>query len=190
MLSYYTDDGPVVSCVSTPTIEFFFGDGACDGHFGDSEAIVLDVYYRADWKHWLVEKAFYSKHDTYNSFFRGSKSYPIALHYPDKKGGYPRAFVAYSKHANYSTDQSCDEGGVLQSDNCVSDTFERVVAGAQLNMGSRASHTSEQDCVHSSNPILPPEPVECYWTEKRFSGWSDGSPAAGSYSARLSNLSF
>ena len=190
MLSYYTDDGPVVACEPEVIIELW-GDHACDGHFGDSEAIILDVYYQVDWQHWVLDRAAYSVHETYNGYWRVlSQTHPPALKYPDRAGGYPRAFVAYSKHANYSSDKECDNGGIFGSDNCLPDAYERVAAGAQLNMGSRTHHGPNQDCVHSGNPIMDPEVVECYWTEKRFGGWNTGLPNAGSYQSRLDDRGF
>ena len=58
-------------------------------------------------------------------------------------------------------------------------------------MGSRAVHSASQDCIASSNPIYSGNGItECYWTEKRFSGWLGGQPSAGSYNMRLQGLGF
>jgi hypothetical protein len=189
MLAYYVDNGPLVLCESDPLSEFFAGDGACDGHFGDSEAITLDIYYNPAWSHWVLDRAIYSKHETNNVYIRPpNKAYPTLLKYPGKSGGYPRSFVAYSKHANYASDAACDAGGVLGSDSCLADTFERVTAGEPLNVGSYA--VPYADCVHSANPTMPPEEIECFWTFKRFAGWLGGEPDAGAYRARLADLGF
>ncbi len=105
--------------------------------------------------------------------------------------GYPRAWVAFGKHANHGSDAACDAGGTLHSDESLSDTAARLPGGGNLNIGSRAVHLPEQDCMASSNPALSGNGVvECVWTNRRFSGWSGAIPDASAYTGRLADPGF
>lgn len=93
LLSYYIDDGvdsPL--CPSWPDL--------CAGHYGDSEWILLDIAYVQSTQHWILRVAYYSEHNGFNFYGQSPKGYPMALVYPDRNGGYPRSYVAISKHAN------------------------------------------------------------------------------------------
>lgn len=187
LLSYYTDDGPDTAWCSTNVQEPF--TEACSGHFGDSEVIALEVYYNEAYQHWILGTARYSAHTSINVYSRGSNAYPTVLYFPSHAGAYPRAYVAYSKHANYASDAECDAGAIFGSDTCIADTYERVFMPASANIGSRSHHFS--DCMASSNPILSGNGIqECYWTVKAFSGWSGGAPTADPYSTILTNYGF
>jgi hypothetical protein len=186
LLSYYTDDGPSTSWCNNN----LFGS-ACNGHFGDSEIIVLDVYYNRSTKHWVLDCATYSAHTGYNKLCRGTSTYPTAIYYPNKKGGYPRSYVAYQKHANYFTDGSCDAGSILGTDKCTASRYERVYAGGNVDIGSHSVHSTWQDCVASTNPIYAPiGKKECYWSGSRFGGWQTGQPDSDPYRDRLIAFGF
>lgn len=186
LLSYHVDRG-----TDDPACENQIADQWCRGHYGDSEAIFLDVYYRADWAHWILNAAYYSAHENYNWYQRTTKEYPAALTYPDKKGGYPRAYVAYNKHANYKSEADCDSGGAFGFDTCLTDSYARVSAGEPLNLGSRSSHSAGQDCMGSSDPLFEDNgEIECYWTGSRFGGWIGTLPDAEGYSSRLAEWGF
>lgn len=191
LLGYYVDNGPLVSCgILHEPITLVWGDDACDGHYGDSEAITLDVGFDPTSQHWVLKRAQLSAHHEYRIFSARTKGYP-SLYYPAQPGGYPRIWVSFSKHANYESDSACDSGGTVESDECLSDTSVRVSAGGNLDVGSRVAHSAEQDCVASTNPVYSGNGVtECYWTDRRFTGWSGASPNAGSYVDRLANLGF
>ena len=191
LLAYYMDTGPLVDCsVAREPVQYFWGDDACDGHWGDSEAITLDIGFDQQTQHWVLKRAQLSTHHEYRIFSARTSGYP-SLYYPGQRGGYPRIWVSISKHANYESDSACDEGGTLGSDECASDALARVDAGGNLDIGSRAVHSAWQDCVPSSNPAMSGNGVyECFWTDRRFTGWSGASPNAGSYVDRLANLGF
>lgn len=72
--SYYVDRGS-----THPLCNNSIGDGPCSGHFGDSEAIALDIYFDPATQHWVLHRAFYSAHDHYNAYGRGSSAYPPQL---------------------------------------------------------------------------------------------------------------
>ncbi len=187
-LSYYTDDGPSTSWCNNNIIDLFDRQ-ACPGHFGDSEIIVLDVYYSVAWKHWVLDCATYSAHRGYNLYCRGTAAYP-SLVYPTKAGGAPRSYVAYKKHANYGSESGCDAGAKLGTDTCTPSRYERVFAGGNVNIGSRSYHNSGQDCWLSTNSLYQNGRTECYWTDKRFSGWQNGLPDADAYDPRLREFGF
>ena len=180
LLSYYLDKG-LIGCT--------LGLVLCGGHYGDSETLVLDLYYNGTTKHWLVHLAQFSAHGVYNVYPRIFSSYPN-LKYPVKKGGYPRVYVSPWKHANYAFDSECD-AGELGLDECLADTYQRVPAISALNIGSRSVHSGSQDCLPSANPLLATNGVtECYWTERAFGGWQGKSPKAGAYSRILNFFGF
>ena len=188
--SYYRDEGSSAgwACQVPP-----FSDD-CSGHNGDSEAIFLIVYYNASTQHWVLDHALYSQHESYGFYHRGSSAYPTQLYYPSRSGGYPRAYVSQGKHANYANLSECNSGGRLGTDTCVDvNTAARLPGGSWLNIGSRAVHTTSQDCVTTSNPLHPyygSGRTECYWTDQPFRGWyptSVGGSSSSSYSSRLAN---
>ena len=178
LLSLYFDDG-AYGCSLGPI--------ACGGHYGDSETIVLDLYYNGSSQHWVLHQAVYSAHGVYNVYPRFFSSYP-SMNFPDKKGGYPRAFLALRKHALYRSDTECDDGE-LGLDECKADTFQRIAATPALNLGSRGTHTAAQDCVRSTT-FTSSTVKECYWTIRDFGGWQGKSPKAGPYSSILSFFGF
>jgi hypothetical protein len=177
LLSYYFDDG---------TVGCKWGLVWCGGHYGDSEAVWLDLYYNPASQHWVLDRAEYSAHSRNNIYTRGAGPYPAALHYPGKSGGHPRAFVAYRKHANYANDASCDAGN-SGLDDCRADRYQRVSAGSARNIGSRSVRLV--DCVRSSFYTARTR-TECYWTVKRFRGWQTRVPDADSYSDKLTAFGF
>jgi hypothetical protein len=168
LISYYRDAGNNSFGCGLP-----FHDPTCDGHNGDSENIQLDVYYNEGTQHWLLDHAAYSAHTSFNNFLRGSGGYATGLEYPAKPGGYPRTYVSQGKHANYGSRFSVLLG--LGSDDCRQvNTSTRLYAGSNVNIGSRAVHTTAQDCMPSSDPSYQyygSGRQECYWTTRRFRGW-------------------
>jgi hypothetical protein len=187
LLSYYVDRGTSSSaCKIAPA-------SLCAGHDGDSEWIVLDVWYNPNTQRWLLDQALLSAHTGYNQIRRGTSLYPTAFFYPADKGGYPRVYVAYQKHANYHSDAACDSGSIGGSDTCNADLFERVFAGDNVNIQSRAVHRQDQDCWPSTSPIYSQYGIkECYWTLDKFTGWHVGyaGPGESEYSPKLGRMGF
>jgi hypothetical protein len=157
LLSLYFDDG-AYGCA--------LGLVLCGGHYGDSEYIVLDLYFGTS-GHWVLDQAIYSVHGVYNIYPRFFAAYP-SMNFPDRKGGYPKAFVALRKHALYRSDTECDDGE-LGLDECRADTFQRIVTPDSRDIGSRARHTAAQDCARSV-VFTSSTAVECYWTTRDFGG--------------------
>jgi hypothetical protein len=164
LLSLYQDRG---------TVGCDLGVVLCGEHYGDSEILVLDVYFHGTTQHWLVDQAIYWAHGVYNVYPRLFTAYP-SMNYPAKAGGYPRAFLSLRKHAGYRSDHECD-AGELGLDECTADTRRRVAAGATLDLGSRAFHIPTQDCVAGNTPAIAAR-TECYWTQREFGGWQGGRP--------------
>ena len=196
LLSYHYDDGPSTSWCNNNVPELFSVEGwrkVCSGHYGDSELIVLDVYYNPATQRWLLDCATYSAHESWTLKCRTStaQSYTFGVVYPDKQGGYPRSYVAYKKHANYFTEAACDSGAMLGTDSCSPTRYERVYAGGNVNIGSRAVHSMWQDCVLTTTPIFASiGKKECYWTVKAFGGWQNYLPQSTAYSTRIQGFGF
>jgi hypothetical protein len=150
----------------------------------------LDVKYDVPTQHWLLRHAYYSQHAGYAHYAPYFGKAYASVVYPERLGGYPRAYVAGYKHANYASLSACDEGGWNGADWCSPDTHSRVAVSANANLGSRAHHTPLQDCMPSTNPLYSDGGLECYWTEQRFKGWQAAIPDAGPYSTKLADFGF
>jgi hypothetical protein len=190
--SYHRDHGSNTYVCSLPPP---FYHPSCDGHNGDSEMILLTVYYNYETEHWVLGEAAYSAHGEYNEYTRGNKAYPPLLTYPDRKGGYPRAWVSMGKHANYATRASCNSGGVLGTDDCsANNAAVRLEWSAYWNLGS-SSHP-RIDCVVSRDPSYEyygSGRQECFWTGSDFAGWvpdNVGGDRASSYGPQLTTAGF
>lgn len=178
----------------------------CNGHAGDSEFILLDVSYNATTKHWFLADAKYSAHTWHVDFAQrasdsalyvdpssdgGGSGYPRNyLEYPDGKvGGYPRAWVANRKHANYPTQAYCDgPGGLGGADECYLPRYlTRLEVAASANIGSRTSPFI--NCVPTSrtdHPAYGQGVQECYWSMgATFTGWFNTSDGGLPYGALL-----
>ena len=195
LLGYYYDVGNLTSVRTTcelgltiPILGDFFnwvaggGVESCRGHLGDSEWIALDVRYETSSGHWVLQHARLSEHGTVRLIPGGTKSYPTALSYPEKAGGYPLIWVADGKHANYESNAACDAGGAAGSDNCFDsprETHRVNVMASGGNIGSWAVHLI--DGVQSINPSHPAylfgpgyTRTEYYFTPSDFYGWYPG----------------
>lgn len=186
------------------------GGTKCGNHSGDSEWLTLDVKYYDSIKHWALVDAHFSAHDWHVPFVLTSDTtlltnsthdnggdgwFPALMTYPDKKGGYPRVYVADRKHANYPTDSYCDSHGAIvlgqrtDFDECDSQRNEvRIEVAANGNIGSRS--TPFIDCVvtaRTDHPNYGGGRTECYWTVKQFQGWLLGGVPADPYSNHLLN---
>lgn len=183
-----------------PVPGFLMSLETCGGHAGDSEWIRLDIRYNATSQHWYVAGALYSAHEwhvdfqlltdsTLRSVPESWPSYAADVEYIDKRGGYPRAYVADRKHANYPTRQFCnDHGGVDQGVNSASDsctlprTLERLEVSMAQNIGSRAYPFI--NCVATQrldHPSYGGGKQECYWSSwANFAGWFNTSGGGGS----------
>lgn len=184
----------------------------CGGHAGDSEWILLDVAYNFATKHWYLADARFSAHEWHVEFGLAPDSllvsipnvvpsYPAAVEYGDRPGGYPRAYVADRKHANYPTRQFCnDHGGVKHGFNSMSDVCslprysERFHVDRNANLGSR--HAPFHDCgltTRTDHPASGLGRTECYWTTPigvtRFRGWfpSEAGGSSTPYSSVLAD---
>lgn len=198
LYSMYRDEGSTAFVCTVPLPWPFPNPPIkCAGHNGDSEAAFLEVKYHPASSHWVLTRAMYSEHESYGVYESGLDGYPSVLTYPERLGGYPRVYLAEGKHAGYATRNECNEGGFWGVDTCVDvNTALRVVAGAQLNLGSRASHTTDQDCTASASTSYEyygSGRLECYWTSQSFRGWIPayiGGGAAAAYSPRLLDQGF
>ncbi len=168
--SYYRDHGSNTYVCSLPPP---LHHPSCDGHNGDSEMMLLTVYYKYETEHWILGEAAYSAHGSYNMYSRGNKAYPSVLEYPGRKGGYPRAWVSMGKHANYATRAQCNGGGFVGTDDCTANNSAvRLEWSAYWNVGS--SNHPIINCVVSRVPSYEyygSGRQECFWTGSEFSGW-------------------
>lgn len=165
-----------------PTWEIFGipvqDENICDGHIGDSEFVVLDVRYDETTFHWRLDRAFLSAHWGTNGD-RSAWYSPHQLEYPDKVEGYPRLWVAESKHGNYPSRDECNNWQDTCESNSVSGET-RVRYSRYYNLGSRVVNlvnlaVSPSSCVASASPYRTG--TECFWApEYKFYGWDPYRP--------------
>jgi len=210
LLGYYYDVGNVTgfrnTCevlVSTPPwwlfggiVEYLLNIDAesCRGHIGDSEWLVLDLRFDVGTKHWVLDQAVLSAHNSPGVYTSGTGAYPSAFVYTDRPGGYPLVWVADGKHANYPSQSSCNSGN-FGIDNCWNGRIVERLSfppGGSGNIGSWA--VPFVDCVATMNPNHPATlssggetREECYFTGTTFRGWYGGAYSISSdpYSTTL-----
>lgn len=190
MIGYYRDAGSSAYICTLP-----FAHSSCFGHNGDSETIILDVYYDSETQHWILNETWYSVHEMYGIHGSGSNPYPMQLDYPSHPGAYPRSWISEGKHANYQSESACNAGGTLNIDTCTHvDTSARLLVSAAYNVGSNAVRLI--DCVSSRNTqyiYYGSGRQECFWTTANFRGWiptSVGGAESSPYRARLTTGGF
>jgi hypothetical protein len=191
LLSYYEDLGSSSAACVPPF------SGICAPHHGDSEWIALDLYYKANTKHWLLKGALLSQHEgAFGVPTPSGQQYPTAFFYPGKAGTYPRVWVAQGKHANYTSRNSCNSGAQFNTDTCVNNnTAVRVEYSGAYNLGSRSMPL--KNCVVSRNPTWQwygTGKTECYWNDGDvFRAWypdNIGGGSSGYHSDILEPLGF
>jgi len=187
LLSYYRDLGSVQWGCSPPT-----GHESWGCHNGDSESIWLTISYHPGSKHWVLQSARYSHHTDWNiSTFDATRGY-ASVEYPETPGGgYPRAWVAEQKHANYFHERDCNSWtDYFGADDCSDDdTSARVDWSAYWNIGSESNPFINQVTSRdSSYEYFGGRRTECYWTEKSFRGWVPDSIGGGEAASYLSKL--
>lgn len=140
-------------------------------HKGDSEFVVLWIGYDTSTEHWQVEWAYYAAHHPSGSDYAGTSR---SLEYPDKQYGYPRIWVAKSKHASYISQQACDDGGTAGFDSCDTNSDDRrVEVLRERNLGSGVHRFVNCVATTESSPYTYPG-TECFWeatTGYEFCGW-------------------
>jgi hypothetical protein len=192
LLGYYRDAGSDAYICNLPPPLWH---SSCEGHNGDSETIILEVYYSVDTSHWILWKAKYSQHTGYGVYSKGLSAYPTKLHFPTHPGAHPRAYVAEGKHANYRSAAECNSGGAFGTDTCGQvNTAARVVVSSAWNVGS--SSVPLLDCVVSRDPgyiYYGSGRQECFWANQNFRGWiptSIGGASSTPYRTRLNDGGF
>lgn len=198
LLGYYVDLGVVdrdyENCKLSTLGEVL---AECDGHHGDSEHVILDVYYDEGTSHWLLEHAQLSRHGDYNVIDRGNKAYPSAFQYSARVGVDPIIWVAQQKHANYPNQSLCDAGSqvpvigfLFPFDHCGgANYFFRAEAAGNRNIGSNSMRLI--DCVQSQSVFLKDNPAECLWSRSTFTGWQlDHTTSSEGYGSQLRSKGF
>ena len=183
MPSYYADAGTI-------DVNYLQGLFDCAGHFGDSEAIVLEVYYNAATQHWVLNDESFPHHTTYTLAYGSGHgdfaeknpvdqspvngdlvladktvsmgSYPTYLTYTHggHLGGAPDVWVAVNKHSNYANQSDCGAGG-HGTDLCSANAWEQM----GLYDGYVGSRNVGSDNVHFMNCLparIPPTSYNGY----------------------------
>jgi hypothetical protein len=139
--------------------------GDLRGHPGDSEFIMIEIWFDASTNHWRVQQAFLSAHHGTSAqesvWVSGSQ-----LQYPERPFGHPRIWVATNKHANYISHAHCDQ--VFWWETCSNGTNVRLEVLSGRNAGSRFSDLL--GCISSTINIFTPR-CEGFFFHRKFNGW-------------------
>lgn len=162
----------IISIAGGVAAYVFSPEHLCETHRGDSEFVTLDLRYNTETQHWYVISAFFAAH--YGTSSDRSQWVPThGMEYPERYGGYPRVWVAESKHGSFQTRGVCT-GGL--GDTCNSNsllTEERVRWSKFYNLGS--AQGPMVNCVSGGTLVaIYPElySQECFWNANtRFEGW-------------------
>lgn len=177
LLAYYKDCGTP----STIFCDISVSGDRCLGHQGDSEFIVVDLYWDEATNHWVVHHAFLTAHYTESGFldpFLGpadASQIAYNLEWLDVQGGRFLVWVAEGKHGNYPSKSSCNGGGYLSLDTCarhdtLSANTELFAWDANRNLGS--STRKLINCVRAvGTEAYFRTRTECFWTDQHFMGW-------------------
>lgn len=172
MPAYYYDGGTHALMCNAP---WPLPVHECDPHWGDSEFVELYIVYNAFTHHWELYRAYLSKH--YGTGSRSLSRYinAIYLQYPGKYLGYPRVWVARSKHANYKSQSDCNSGGFLNVDDCSANSdsgrlsMPPGTSWSNRNVGSAVVHYIDQ--IRSIYYPFSYTGVEYIWQGVPFCGW-------------------
>ncbi|MDP9347746.1 MAG: hypothetical protein M3P24_01150 [Gemmatimonadota bacterium] len=158
----------------------------CDGHPGDSEAVVVELSRDPSPVGWRLERVFLSAHCHGRSAGR-CRWYPAEK--LESVRGAPVVWVASGKHGGYPSRAACD-GGHWGYDSCDRNSA-RVrfpVLTPRQNIGSRARpfpYAGGRDCVGPEvagwgSALADPAARECFWEEgAAFRGWQRKGGATG-----------
>ncbi len=170
-------------------------------HYGDSEFITVDIVYNPSSNHWQLWNMWTSAHWKATLLgigvdFSRWTSYS-GVEFPDRPQGHPRVWVSSGKHANYPTQNSCNNQGVT-IDTCLlyvflaNDSGPRFGASFRLNvLPNRNAGSRFADLLGCTYPVLAfvrPSRCEMFFTEQRFNGWWDAPPGVGGASAYFEHL--
>jgi hypothetical protein len=139
-------------------------------HRGDSEFMVLWVYFDSNDGRWKTLFMYTSAHyDAYPDYSR--LNFATEMEYPSNYLGYAKIWVSRNKHANYITKGRCDTGGLVGFDTCDNNQDAgRLLVDRYRNLGS------------SSHPILSTVASEApgyyklsenFWEANTFCGWME-----------------
>ncbi len=189
LLSYYRDLGSVQYNCASPILP---EDPDTGCHNGDSESIWLWIGYNSATKHWVLYKAAYSVHGDWNISTDDGTGYAPNVEYPTHLGGYPRAWVAEQKHANYFHKRDCNSGGFWGFDDCNEDDTTAILPWSNWwNIGSEAyPFINQVTSRDSSYEYYGLGRTECFWTDKPFRGWVPDSIGGGQSTSYLTTLRY
>jgi hypothetical protein len=173
--AYYYDCGEPVDMLSECGVHglLFW----CPGHSGDSEFILIDLYFNDTTSHWVTQRVFLSEHCLeFTGYGCGWYSADLFRWRDDHQRGAPVVWVGEGKHGNYYAQEKCNLGA-FGFDECSYNTIEQVfpVVYEQQNIGSRS--TPLRDCAPalSGSPMTSGERWECMWSPNPqgdyFNGW-------------------
>jgi len=156
----------------------YFADGGHDfwggAHDGDSEFLIFTVSYKNGW--WRLSTVYLSAHWGVTGWDASSLRSTGEFEHPDGNiYGRPKIWIAEDKHANYSSQQKCDEGANYQ-DNCDQpiNALEIHSAIADRNVGNRESGSTQLlNCVVRTAYGGGGTRQECLWTDSEFTGWQN-----------------
>jgi hypothetical protein len=190
LMAYYWDCGAASS--------YEWHEWFDNPHSGDSEFIIVDVAYDTVSHHWETFNVFLSAHCG-SPWIPPWEDHHCRWHAPSDFAywvnqrvlGAPYVWASRAKHANYPTENSCDEAitvGGAELEDCEYDTPQRFpVVYVQQNIGSRSAPFVDCAAPFSASAMPDVGSYECMWSFSleggpplgRFNGWQSETVGGG-----------
>jgi hypothetical protein len=137
------------------------------GHAGDTELIMVETIFNSATQHWEFNQMWLSAHEG-TTMDRSAWVRPGEATFSTRRLGHPGVWVAYRKHANYKSAETCNKTAIGDSCGYVGDQL-RVPVKLHRNVGSR--HRYMMNCTMSENRFFMNGVVECFWTGRTEWRW-------------------
>ncbi len=140
--------------------------GQGGGHAGDAEMIMIEVIFNAATAGWQLNQMWLSAHQGAIGE-RSAWVLPAQAQYTQRYLGHPSVWVAWRKHANYKSFETCTKP-LIDTERCtVGGDRLRFPVQPGRNLGSR--HQYILDCTTSTGRFAGNGIQECFWSGRVFS---------------------
>lgn len=162
-----------------------------EDHTGDSEFVVFEI--RQTGNGWELDRAFLSAHYKKWGWDASSTRDGSVFEYPNRAyRTRPKIWIAKDKHANYHSQDKCDEGANYY-DTCdapQNQLFDFEVA-PEYNLGNKEAGVPLLLEIYSRD-LFHNTAIENFWADPEFRGWDyrDMEAAAGPYRDWLDDFDF
>lgn len=171
----YFPNYPGVSPLSQVRIAYmpaYYRDCGTGGHSGDSEFIMVEVWYDHFTRQWQFRRMYLSAHACALPCVNESSFY--ASHQVEFPSGrdlsYPKVYISKNKHANYATLESCNSALI---DVCGPGEDGQIRVYKTRNVGSRWADFFPECVAATVPPHNSTGRLECFYSSRAFRGWQN-----------------